>query len=174
MTRDANGQAQLADAGSVIADATVLRSRRAERVRLHLAAQGLRSEISRALATCLNSEAGRRILAEDLAGTDVAPERGHGLVTRLLHDDELAHAVHRGLGHATGAERVPAELLDLQSRPTGCTLQELADGIGVQAAPRNMSVSSNGTEDRAIGNPGPVEPLAQRADRTRFLTGSKG
>ena len=57
-----------------------------------LARQCPRSEISRALAACLDSQARRSVLAKDLAGTDVAPERGHGLVTRLLHDDELAHA----------------------------------------------------------------------------------
>jgi hypothetical protein len=69
---------------------------------------------------------------------------------------------------------MPAELLDLQSRPAGCTLEELADGIGVQAAPRNMTVSSNRPEDRAFSNPGPVKPLAQSPDRARILTGTKG
>jgi hypothetical protein len=44
-----------------------------------LADRGLGSEISRALATRLDSEAGRRVLAKDLAETDVAPECGHGL-----------------------------------------------------------------------------------------------
>lgn len=67
-----------------------------------------------------------------------------------------------------------AELLYLQSRPAGCTLEELADGIGVQAAPRNMTISANGPEVRASANRGPVKPLAQRAVRERFLTGSKG
>jgi hypothetical protein len=36
---------------------------------------------------------------------------------------------------------VPAEFLRLQSRPAGCTLEELADGIGVQAALRYMSLA---------------------------------
>lgn len=58
---------------------------------------------------------------------------------RLTRDGELAHTVHRGLGHAAGPERVAAELLDLQSRPAGCTLEELVNRIGVQAAPRNMA-----------------------------------
>ena len=71
-----------------------------------LARQCPGSEFSRALAVCLDSETRRRILAKDLARTDVAPERGHGLVTRLLHDDELPNAVHRRLGHASGAEGV--------------------------------------------------------------------
>jgi hypothetical protein len=69
---------------------------------------------------------------------------------------------------------VPSELLDLQSRPTGCTLEEFADGIGVQAAPRNMTVSLNGLEDRASSNCGPVEPLTQCTDRARIRTGTEG
>jgi hypothetical protein len=69
---------------------------------------------------------------------------------------------------------MPAELLDLQSRPAGCTLEELADGISVQGAPRDVTVSSNGPEDRTISNRGPVEPLAQRTDGTRILNGSEG
>ena len=130
-----------------------------------LARQCPGSVFSRALAACLDPEAGRRVLAKDLAGPDIAPQRRNGLVARLAHDDELPHAVHRGLGDAACPERVPAELLDLQSRPAGCTLEELADRVSVQTAPRNMTVSSNGPEDRAFSNPGPVEPLAQRADR---------
>ena len=75
------------------------------------------SEFSRALAACLDSEAGRRVLAKDLAGPDIAPQSRNGLVTRLAHDDELAHAVHRRLGHAACAERVPAERINIQFRP---------------------------------------------------------
>jgi hypothetical protein len=37
-----------------------------------------------------------------------------------------------------------------------------------------MTIPLNGPEDRAFSNPGPVEPLAQRANRARILTGSKG
>src|ERR1017187_1846299 len=69
-----------------------------------LARQCPRREISRALAACLDSEAGGRILAKDLARPDIAPQSCNRLVTRLLHDDELPHAVHRRLGHASGAE----------------------------------------------------------------------
>ncbi len=87
---------------------------------------------------------------------------------------KLADAVHGGLGDAARPERVASELLDLQSRPAGCTLEELADRVPVQAAPRNMTVSSNGPKDRAISNPGPVEPLAQRTDRAGILTGAEG
>jgi hypothetical protein len=36
---------------------------------------------------------------------------------------ELADAVHRRLGHASGAKTMAAELVHLQSRPAGCTLQ---------------------------------------------------
>jgi len=121
-----------------------------------------------------DSEVRRRVLPEDLAGLYIAPQRRNGLVTRLTHDDELAHAVDRGLGHAASPEGVPAELLHFQSRPAGCTLDELADRIPVQAAPRNMTESSNGPKDRTFRNSGLVEPLAQRADRTRILTGTDG
>ena len=78
-----------------------------------LARQDPRSEFSRALAACLDSEAGRRILAKDLARPDIAPQSRNRLVPRLLHDDELPHAVHRGLGHASGTEGVAAEFVDL-------------------------------------------------------------
>src|ERR1700731_2074216 len=40
--------------------------------------------------------------------------------------------------------------------------------------PRNMAISSNGTEDRAFSDPGPVEPLAERADRARIVAGTEG
>ena len=119
-----------------------------------------RSEILRALAACLDTETRCCILAKDLARPYIAPQSRNGLVTRLTHDDELADAVHRGLGDAACPERVAAEIFDLQSRPAGGALEELADRIGVQATPGYMTVSSNGTEDRAFSNPGPVEPLA--------------
>ena len=84
----------------------------------------------------------------------------NGLVTRLTHDDELAQTVHRGLGNA--------------ARPAGCTLEELADRIGVQATPRYMTVSLNG---RKTG-PSRVAAVSSHwrsgADRTRFLTGTEG
>ena len=133
-----------------------------------------RSEISRALAACLDPEAGRRVLAKDLAGPYIAPQRRNGLVTRLLHDDELVNAVHRGLRDAECPERMPAERPHPQSHPAGCTLEELADRIPVQAAPRYMTVSSNGTEDRAFSNRGPVEPVAQRPDWASILTRTEG
>jgi hypothetical protein len=44
----------------------------------------------------------------------------------------------------------------------------------VQAAPRDMSIADDRPEDRAFSNPGPVEPLPERADRTRILTCSEG
>ena len=94
-----------------------------------LARQRPGSEIFRALAACLDSEAGRGVLAKDLARPYIAPQGRNGLVACLLHEDELADAVHGGLGHAARPERVPAELLDLQSRPAGCALEELADRI---------------------------------------------
>ena len=96
-----------------------------------LADQRPGSEISRALAVRLDSEACRGVLAKDLARADIAPQSRNRLVTRLAHDDELADAVHGGLGDAACPDRMPAELLDLQSRPAGCTLEELADGISV-------------------------------------------
>ena len=130
-----------------------------------LARQRPGSEISRALAARLDSAAGRRILAKDLAGTDVTPQSRNGLVTCLAHDDELPHAVHRRLGHASGAEGVPAERINIHSGPSCSSLQELADGILVQTSPRDMAIAPNRPEDRALSNPGPVEPLAERADR---------
>ena len=81
------------------------------------------------VAACLDSKAGRRVLAKDLARADVAPERGHRLVTRLPHDDELAHAVHHRLRDASGAQRVSAERINAHSGPRCSPLQELADGI---------------------------------------------
>ena len=100
---------------------------------------------SRARAACSDSEADRGVLAKDLAGPDIAPQchlapqRRNGLVARLAHDDELPHAVHRGLGHSACPERVAAELLDHQACPAGCTLEELADRIFVATgAPRRM------------------------------------
>jgi hypothetical protein len=85
------------------------------------------SEISRALVACLDSEAGRRVLAKDLARADIAPQRRNRLVTRLLHDDELADAVHRRLDHASGAEGVAAERINIHSRPSCSSLQELSN-----------------------------------------------
>ena len=132
------------------------------------------SESSRVLAVCLDSEAGRSVLAKDLAGPDIAPQRRNGLVTRLTHDDELADAVHRRLGHASGAEGVPAELDRPSIRPSCSSLQELSNGVFVQAASRDMSIAADRPEDRAFSNPGPVEPLTQRSDRASLLTRPKG
>jgi hypothetical protein len=84
-------------------EATILKEGWRSRAR-QFAHQCPRSEFSRASAVSLDPETGRGILAKNLTGTDVAPERGHGLVTRLLHDDELSHAVHRGLGDAACPE----------------------------------------------------------------------
>jgi hypothetical protein len=126
-----------------------------------LARQRRISESSRALAARLDSEAGCSVLSKDLAGTDIAPERGHGLVTRLLHDDELAHAVHRRLGHASCAERVPAERINIHSGPSCSSLQELADGVFVQAAPRDMSIAPDRTEDGTVGDSGNDELLLE-------------
>jgi len=95
-----------------------------------------RSEILRALAACLDTETRCCILAKDLARPYIAPQSRNGLVTRLTHDDELQDAVHRCLGDAACPERMPAELLHLQSRPACFTLQELVDRIPVQAASR--------------------------------------
>jgi hypothetical protein len=50
-------------------------------------------------------------------------------VTRLPHDDELAHAVHHRLRDALGAQRVSAERINVHSGPRCSPLQELADGI---------------------------------------------
>ena len=72
------------------------------------------------------------------------------------------------------AERMATELVHPHSRPARCTLEELADRIPVQAAPRYMTVSSNGTEDRAFSNPSPAEPLAQRPDRASIGARPKG
>jgi len=94
-----------------------------------LADRGPGSEFSRALVACLDSEAGSRVFAKDLAGPYIAPQSRNGFVARLLHDDELAHAVHGGLGDAACPKRMPAELLDLQSGPRCSPLQELADEI---------------------------------------------
>lgn len=58
------------------------------------------SDSSRALAACLDTETGRGVLAKDLAGPYIAPQCRIGFVTRLTHDDELAHAVHGGLSDA--------------------------------------------------------------------------
>lgn len=126
------------------------------------------------LEACLDSEAGGGVFAEDLAGAYIAPQRRNGLVAGLAHDDELADAVHRGLGDAARPERVAAEFLDLQSRSAGGAFEQLADRIGVQAAPGHMTVSSDGTEDGAFSNPGPVEPLAQRADRASVVACTEG
>lgn len=109
----------------------------------------------------LDPQAGRRILAKDLAGPDIAPQCRNGLVPRLTHDDELADAVHGRLGDAACPERMPGELLDLQSRPACCTLQQLADGILVQASPRYMTVAADRPEDGTVGNSGSGEPLPE-------------
>ncbi len=88
------------------------------------------SVFSRTLA-CSDPQACSRIRAKDLAGPYIAPQRRNGLVARLAHNDELAYAVHSGLGHAACAERVAAEHLRLQSGSLGCALEELADGVSV-------------------------------------------
>jgi hypothetical protein len=44
----------------------------------------------------------------------------------------------------------------------------------MQAAPRDVTVSSYGPEDRAFNNSGPVEPLSQRADRASVVACSEG
>jgi hypothetical protein len=68
----------------------------------------------------------------------------------------------------------PPNSLDLQPGSPGGTLQELADRIGVQAAPRNVTIAADRPEDRAFSNPGPVEPLAQQTDRAGVRTGTEG
>ncbi len=98
-------------------------------------------ENSYSRALTLDPEAGRGVLAKDFAGPYIAPQRRNALVARLAHDDELANAVHRRLGHASCPERVAAKLIDLQPCSPGCALKELANRIAVQAAPRDMTVS---------------------------------
>ncbi len=83
------------------------------------------------LCELLDSETRCRILAKDLARADIAPQSRNRLVPRLAHNDELADAIHRRLGDASGAEGVAAELLRLQSGSRGCTLEELADRVSV-------------------------------------------
>ena len=95
-------------------------------------------------------------------------------MTRLAHDDEFPHAVHRRLRDASGAERVPAERINIHSGPRSSPLQELSNRVSVQAASRDMTVSLNGPEDRAFLNPGPIEPLAQRQDWTCLGARSEG
>src|ERR1700735_5389964 len=74
-----------------------------------LARQCPGSDSSRALAACLDNEAGRGVLAKDLARPYIAPQCRNGLVAGLAHDDEFADAIHGCLGHAACPERVPAE-----------------------------------------------------------------
>jgi hypothetical protein len=58
-----------------------------------LARQGLRSDSSRAIAACSDTEARRGVLAKDLAGPYIAPQCRNGLVARLTHDDDLAYMI---------------------------------------------------------------------------------
>jgi hypothetical protein len=83
-----------------------------------LVREGPGSEISRALAACLDSEAGRRILAKDLARADIATQSRNRLATRLAHDDELPHAVHCGLvTHPARRECPPSGSTLIPARP---------------------------------------------------------
>ena len=132
-----------------------------------LVREGPGSEISRALAACLDSEAGRRILAKDLARADIATQSRNRLATRLAHDD-------CGLGNASGAEGVPAERINTHSGPTCSSLQEPSNRVSVQTASRDMSIAADRPEDGTVGNSGSSEPLLERADRARILTGSEG
>src|SRR5271157_2623335 len=84
---------------------------------LGLAREDPRSDSFRALAACSDSETGRRILAKDLARSDITLQSRNGLVTRLAHNDEFPHATDNRLGHASEAKTMAAELVHFQSRP---------------------------------------------------------
>ena len=109
-------------------------------------------EISRALAAFSDSEAGRRILAKDLARPDIAPQSRNRFVASLAHNHKLTHAVHRCLGDASGAEAVPAERINIHSGPSRSSLQELSYSVLVQAASRDMSIAADRPEDGTFGN----------------------
>ena len=79
-----------------------------------------------------------------------------------------------GAGDASYAERVPAERFNIHSGPGCSSLQELFNRVSVQAALRDMSVAADRPKDGTIRNSGSGEPLSERPDRTRILTGSEG
>src|SRR5208282_1105623 len=108
----------------------------------------------------------RGVLAEQFPVADIAPERLLGLMTGLLHDHELAHAVHRRLGHAAGAQRVPAERVDLHACPRSGPLQELADRVLLETPAGRNAVAIDAAKHRPLGDPRGHEPRLQRADRT--------
>ena len=106
---------------------------------------------------CSDPQACRRILAKDLARPYIAPQRRNGLVPRLTHDDELADAVHRGLGDAACPERMPAELLRLSIPP--CRLH------ASEACRSNPCAGRAAKHDRIFERPGRPGLLESRPGR---------
>jgi len=86
--------------------------------------------------------------------------------------DRRCDGLPAGAGDASCPERGPAGRSYIYFGPSCSSLQELFNRVSVQAGLRDMSVAANRPEDEALRNSGGGEPLSERADRTRMLTGS--
>lgn len=71
------------------------------------------------------------------------------LVARLPHDDELRYAVHGTLGYMTGSEAVPCQPLGPHPCTQGGALDDIADGVLVEAGLGNTSMSVDGSKESA-------------------------
>ena len=122
----------------------------------------------------LNAEPGGGVAGEDLPGANVPGEHLGRLVAGLAHDVALADSVHCGLGDASGAQRVAAQRLRLQTGAAGGALQDPADAVLVEAAAGGPAMAVNSAECGTIDDAGTGQPAAQGADRAGCLLLPKG
>jgi hypothetical protein len=130
----------------------------------------LRSLFSRGLDT----EPGSGIAGEDLPDPDVPGEHLGRLVAGLAHDVALADAVHRGLGDASGTQRVAAQRLRLQTGAAGGDFENPADAVLVEPAAGELAMAVDPAKDGTGGDARFGEPAAEGADRASLLLLPKG
>lgn len=114
----------------------------------------------------------RRILAEQLALTNIAPEHRHIRVASLAHNDALLDTGDCGRGDQPGAEALTAELRRLQADGNNRPLHHPHDTGRAHCLRANLVVAVNAAKERSVINLSRGQPVAEGANRTccRVLT----
>src|ERR1035438_5372980 len=114
----------------------------------------------------LDAEPGGGVLGKDLAQTYVAAKRLDRLVSSLFHHHKFADPVHRGLGDATGPERVSSDGLGLHPCARYRPLQNGAHGVLVETALGQAPMTIDSAEDGSFLDRGLTDPDTQGPHRT--------
>jgi len=122
----------------------------------------------------LDAEPGGGVAGEYLSDADVSGQHLGRLVAGLAHDVALADSVHGGLGDASGAQRVAAQRLRLQTGAAGGHFEDPADAVLVEPAAGELAMAVDPAKDGTGGDARFGEPAAEGADRASLLLLPKG